>query len=83
MVSKTSLGGFAVISPGPETVAVKFSTAPSRLGSRDRRVRLVLGRFVDDVLRIVGFTGELRPVHQEEVAAALVLAAEHPWPPSW
>src|SRR6478735_5039139 len=36
------------------------------------------GRFIDGQLRIVGSTGD---PHQAEVAALLVLADQHPWPP--
>ena len=50
------------------------------VGPLEHPRRLVLGRFVDGDLRIVGFTGDLRPAQQDEVAAVLVRAAEHPWP---
>jgi ATP-dependent DNA ligase len=50
------------------------------IGSLKRPQRLVLGRFIGGDLRIVGFTGDLRPAHQEEVAAVIVEAVEHPWP---
>lgn len=50
------------------------------VGSIEQPQRLVLGRYVDGELRVVGFTGDLRVAHQEEVARLLVAAAEHPWP---
>src|SRR4051812_29420133 len=50
------------------------------VGTVERPQRLVLGRFVDGQLRIVGSTSDLRPAQQADVAALLVLAEEHPWP---
>ena len=50
------------------------------VGTLERPTRLVLGRLIEDGLRIVGSTHELRPAHQVEVAALLVAADEHPWP---
>ena len=50
------------------------------VGTVERPQRLVLGRFVDGQLRMIGSTGDLRPEQQAEVAALLVAAEEHPWP---
>ena len=66
-------------------VKVKIrDTADARIGAvvgtLERPTRLVLGPLIEDGLRIVGSTHELRPAHQVEVAALLVAADEHPWP---
>lgn len=50
------------------------------VGALERPQRLVLGRFVNGDLRIVGFIGDLRPAQQDEVAAVLDPTDEHPWP---